>query len=78
MVPQPAEKGVKIPLGSASSKLVRVKRPERTSGGAKKITTSGRSAGSSLSYLLKMMNWAGALNMGNFLNASLTNSGVFL
>ena len=41
--PHPAQKGAMTPLGCGSSKLASVKRPERTSGGAKKIATKGLS-----------------------------------
>jgi hypothetical protein len=76
--PQPAAKGVKTPFGSAMSKPARVNNPERTSGRAKKITTSGWSEASSLSHRLKTMNFPGALNFGAFAMSSFTISGVFL
>lgn len=70
--------GVKITLGSDSSKFANEKSPERTSGLAKKITTSGSSESFNRSYLLKTMNLAGALNEGISLIASSAISGVFM
>ena len=61
MEEHPDPKGVKTPLGSFSSKFVSVKRPERTSGLAKKTTTSGSSDSFNESHLLNTMNFEGAL-----------------
>lgn len=78
MEEQPAPLGVKTPFGSDSSKFASVNRPDRMSGLAKKMTTSGSSGASSRSHLLKTTRRAGALNAGQCLSTSLTSSGDFL
>lgn len=78
MEEQPDPIGADTPSGRDSLKFKRVKRPDRTSGGAKKMTTSGLSSSSSLSHLLNVTKDLGALKVGQLFIIALTSSGDFL
>ena len=65
--PQPALKGAITASRSTSSKPVRVKRPDKISGRAKNMTTSGSSICSSLSHRLNTICLPGASKRGEFL-----------